>query len=275
MLISIITAVYNRAETILATIESVLQQRDADIEYIVVDGNSDDGTEDIVRNYDGRISQYIREADTGIYNAINKGIRAASGDIVGFVHADDMLDGTEIIKKVSDAFRDPSVDAIYGDLVYVHRYRPEKIVRYWHAGPYDVSRFRWGWMPPHPTFYLRREHYLKLGVYRENFSIASDYELILRMLFKNKLKAAYINDIMVRMQFGGMSNASLWNRLRSNTEDIQAWKVNGLLPPRGLRLLKPLQKIQQYWTRPNPAKGSNKEAKYVPLYQDVMDEIVT
>jgi glycosyltransferase involved in cell wall biosynthesis len=248
--ISIITAVYNRATSIRAAIDSVLQQRDVDIEYIVVDGNSDDGTEGIVRSYGPRISKYVREPDTGIYNALNKGIQAATGDIVGFVHADDALHDMNVIKKVSDAFRDPSIDAVYGDLIYVHHYRPERIVRYWQAEAFDSRRFRRGWMPPHPTFYLRRRHYLEQGGYREDFSIAADYELILRMLYKNRLKPKYIDDIMIRMQIGGISNKSLWNRLLSNNEDKRAWKVNGLVPPIGLRLMKPLQKLQQYWKRP-------------------------
>jgi glycosyltransferase len=273
MRVSIITAVYNRAATIRATIESVLQQRNADIEYIVVDGNSSDGTDGIIGEYQGQISQSIREADTGIYNALNKGIRAATGDVIGFVHADDTLNATNTIEKVTHAFHDSSIDAVYGDLVYVHHYRPETIVRYWHAGPYDRTRFRRGWMPPHPTFYLRRQHYCKLGDYREDFLISADYELILRMLYKNQLKVAYIHDIMVRMQFGGISNASLKNRLKSNTEDKLAWKVNGLSPPLGLRLLKPLQKIQQYWKRPDPPTCLDKKPRSRLLYQDVVDEL--
>ncbi len=251
MRVSIITAVYNRVSTIRATIESVLGQRNADIEYIVVDGNSNDGTDRVIRDFQDRITNSIREPDTGIYNALNKGIRAATGDIVGFVHADDTLNAVDTIEKMSRAFLDPTVDATYGDLVYVNHYRPETIVRYWRAGAYDEKRFRHGWMPPHPTFYLRRDHYCKLGGYREDFSISADYELILRMLYKHRLKAAYIDDIMVRMQFGGVSNKNLWNRFKSNTEDQHAWKVNGLLPPTWLRLLKPIQKIQQYWKRPD------------------------
>ncbi len=248
--ISIITAVFNRALTVHASIESVLNQRNANIEYIVIDGNSSDGTQEVVHRYESSLSRFISEPDTGIYNALNKGISAATGDIVGFIHADDMLDNPDVIRSIADVFLDPTVDAAYGDLVYVEAERPERIVRYWKSGKAGESRFRRGWMPPHPTFYLRRQHYLGLGGYREDFQISADYELLVRMLFKHRLKPAYIDNVLVKMRLGGKSNVSMGNRLLANREDRRAWEVNGLRAPFGLQLFKPLRKLYQYWLRP-------------------------
>jgi len=248
--ISIITAVFNRASTVQASIESVLKQRRANIEYIVIDGNSSDGTQEVVRRYESSLAKFISEPDTGIYNALNKGVLAASGDIVGFIHADDTLANPNAIRLIADAFQDPTVDAAYGDLVYVDAGRPERIVRYWKSGQASESRFRRGWMPPHPTFYLRREHYLNLGSYREDFQISADYELLIRMLFKHRLKPAYVDHVLVKMRLGGKSNVSVGNRLLANREDRRAWEVNGLRAPFGLQLFKPLRKLYQYWLRP-------------------------
>ncbi len=248
--ITIITAVFNRATTIQTSIESVLNQRAANIELIVIDGNSTDGTQEVVRRYEANLAKFISESDTGIYNALNKGIRAATGEVVGFLHADDMLANPNVVRSISDAFQDPTIDAAYGDLVYVDALRPEHIVRYWKSGQATKSRFRRGWMPPHPTFYLRREHYVTLGGYREDFQISADYELLLRMLFKHRLRPAYIEDVLVKMRLGGKSNISMANRLLANREDRHAWEVNDLRPPFGLQLFKPLRKLYQYWFRP-------------------------
>ena len=249
--ITIITAVHNRVSTIEATIQSVLSQRDSNIEYIVVDGNSKDGTEDVIRRYEGRIAKYIREADSGIYNALNKGIQASTGDIIGFLHADDVLLGVDSCKRIAEAFCNKNVDATYGDLVYVDQNRPEKIVRYWKSKQMSWNAFGWGWMPPHPTFYLRRRHYIDFGFYREDFEIAADYELMLRMLHKHRLKTAYLEGVLIQMRLGGKSNANFNSHLCANREDKRAWNVNGLKPPSCLRILKPMRKILQYWYRPN------------------------
>ena len=249
--ITVITAVRNCVATIEATIQSVLNQRDVDIEYIVVDGNSNDGTEDVIRRFEGQISKYIREADNGIYSALNKGIRASTGDIVGFLHADDELKGVDSCKRIAEVFCNKDIDATYSDLVYVDRNRPEKIVRYWKSKPMNCNSFQWGWMPPHPTFYLRRKHYLELGLYREDFEIAADYELMLRMLYKHRLNTAYLKGVLIQMRLGGKSNANLNSHLCANREDMLAWKVNDLKPPSWLRMLKPIRKLSQYWNRPD------------------------
>lgn len=249
--ISIITAVYNRASTIQVAIESVLSQRDVNVEYIVIDGNSTDGTQDVIGRYRQHISKYISEPDSGIYDALNKGIQTATGDVVGFIHADDLLASPNVLRRIADAFKNESVDAVYGDLVYVAPDRLDQIVRYWKSGIASDPRFRRGWMPPHPTFYLRRKHYLNLGGYREDFQISADYELLLRMMFKHRLKTAYIDDVLVKMRLGGKSNKSMGNRLLANREDRYAWQVNGLQPPFALQIFKPLRKVYQYWLRPS------------------------
>ncbi len=250
MRISIITAVYNRASTIASAIESVLNQQDVQIEYIIVDGNSTDGTGDVVLRYKNHISKYVCESDSGIYDALNKGIQLATGDIVGFLHADDLLASPKVISQIAAAFADPNIDAAYGDLTYVSAERTDHIVRYWKSGAFRLKRFRWGWMPPHPTVYLRRQKYIELGGYRDDFQISADYELLVRMMFKHRLTTAYIDDVLVKMRLGGKSNASMSNRLLANREDRLAWTVNGLKPPFGLQLFKPLRKLRQYWTRP-------------------------
>lgn len=250
MKISIITAVYNRARTIESAIQSVVNQRDVDIEYIIVDALSNDGTEEIVRKYEGQVARYIREKDKGIYDALNKGLRAATGDVIGFLHADDMLASPECICKVAKAFENPAVDATYADLLYVTFEDPDKIVRYWKSGPFRRNKFRFGWMPPHPTVYLRRRHYEELGGYRDDFQISADYELLVRMMYAGKLNVEYINEILVKMRVGGKSNASLSNRMLANREDRNAWGVNGLKSPFALQFTKPGRKLLQYFLRP-------------------------
>ena len=248
MKVSIITAVYNRVETISHTLESVLEQTHPDIEYIVVDGMSNDGTESIVSKYSDRIDKQVREKDQGIYDALNKGIRMASGDVVGLLHADDFFAHRDVVANIAQEFSaDHSTMGVYGDLVYVDRHEPTRTVRRWKSGDYEVSKYRWGWMPPHPTVYLRRECYLRHGLFRDDLHFAADYELLLRMMLVNGVPMRYIPQILVCMRVGGLSNASVSNRMQANREDANAWSVNGLRPPWALRLLKPLRKIYQYF----------------------------
>jgi len=244
--ISIITAVYNREKTIAQAMDSVLSQDYPDIEYIVVDGMSNDGTDDVVRRYDDRLAVSIREKDAGIYDALNKGVRAATGDVIGFLHADDFLASSQSVSRIATVFRDPNVDGTYGDLQYVDASDPTRIKRFWVAGDYRASRFRWGWMPPHPTVYLRRDLYSRYGGFRQDFQIAADYELLVRMMVKHQIRMRYLQEIVVKMRVGGKSNASLRNRLTANREDRLAWKVNDLSPPPGLRWMKPMRKVTQF-----------------------------
>lgn len=244
--LTIITAVYNRVDTIGATIESVIGQRERDFEYIIIDANSDDGTSDVIRQYSAHIDLYIRESDDGIYDALNKGIDRATGSAVGFLHADDLFFDSDATKELISAFQDPAVDGVYGDLVYVRNRQPDKVVRHWKSGAYHRRRFERGWMPPHPTVYLRRRVYDSFGGFRLDVGSAADYESLLRIFYKHKISVQYIPRVIVKMRLGGVSNQSLTGRLRANTSDGQAWLLNELRPPIGLRFMKPMSKLPQY-----------------------------
>lgn len=246
MKISVITAVYNRADTIGDAIDSVLAQRDVDVEYIVVDGNSTDDTPVVVTRYGSQITRSIREPDAGIYDALNKGIAAATGDVIGFLHADDWFADNGALRRVADGFADDGIEGVYGDLDYVDARLPGRVRRRWVSGDYAVSRFRRGWMPPHPTVYLRRRCYERFGSFNDQMATAADYELLVRMMVKQNIPMRYLPGVMVKMRTGGASNTSLRNRISANADDRRAWISNGLRPPWGLRLTKPLRKLPQF-----------------------------
>jgi glycosyltransferase involved in cell wall biosynthesis len=245
--VSIITVVYNRHDTIAEAIGSVLQQTYADIEYIVVDGASTDGTVAIIQQYANSVSKFVSERDGGLYDALNKGIRLATGDIIGFLHADDIFYSKNVVSQIIEAFQKFNTDSVYADLVYVDKQRVNKLVRNWKSGQFKRSKFLYGWMPPHPTFYVKREVYERLGLYNTTLKSAADYELMLRYLYKFNISTTYIPKRFVRMRAGGKSNLSLSNRLKANQEDHQAWLLNGLEPRFYTRYLKPLRKLVQYW----------------------------
>ncbi len=246
MKVSVITAVYNRANTIGDAIDSVLAQKDVELEYIVVDGNSTDDTPGVVVSYGDRITRSIREPDAGIYDALNKGIAAATGDVIGFLHADDWFADDGVLRRVSEGLADEHIDGVYGDLVYVDAESPGRVRRKWVSGDYEVSKFRRGWMPPHPTVYLRRRCYERFGAFNDHMKTAADYELLVRMMVKHQISMRYLPRVMVKMRVGGASNASLRSRVSANADDRSAWVSNGLLPPWGLRLWKPLRKLPQF-----------------------------
>ncbi|MEI6456021.1 MAG: glycosyltransferase family 2 protein [bacterium] len=229
MKISVITITYNSEKTLRDTIESVLGQSYPDIEYIVVDGKSKDGTCDIVRSYGDRITKFVSEKDNGLYDALNKGIGLATGDVVGFLHSDDIYASAETVKLIAEAFNRFGVDAVYGDLVYVDQHDTGKIIRFWRSGKFHRSRALAGWMPPHPTFYVKREVYEKYGRFNTTFRIAADYESILRFLVRFRISTFYIPLILVRMRVGGESNKSIRNVIRKSMEDIRAMHTNGLI----------------------------------------------
>ena len=247
MNISIITATFN-AETVLKrAIQSVSSQINVqDIEHIIIDGQSTDGTLDIIKEQKKYISQWTSEKDKGIYDAMNKGIKMASGDIIGILNSDDFYTSNTILSKVLSIFEDPTIDACYGDLVYVDNQNTNLVIRYWKAGIYTSSRFYHGWMPPHPTFFVRRSIYEKYGLFNLSLGSAADYELMLRFLYKNKIKVSYIPETLVKMRVGGISNASLSNRIKANIMDRKAWKINNLKPYPWTLLAKPLRKIKQW-----------------------------
>ena len=247
MKISLITSTYNSAKTLRDTFESVKAQSYPDLEYIVIDGGSTDGTLDLIEEYKEIITYHRSEPDDGIYDALNKGIERATGEVVGFIHSDDLLASSDVVAQVANAFADPKVDAVYADLDYVDALNKEKIVRKWRSRAFDPQAFYRGWMPAHPTFYFRKKHYETFGMYDTTFKQSADYELMLRMLLKHQLKAKYIPSVWVKMRMGGASNASLKNRWVANQEDARAWKKNGLESGPATRWMKPLSKLKQFF----------------------------
>jgi len=246
--ISVITAVYNNHETIASALDSALDQKGDNLELIVIDGGSTDGTLKILERYSDRLAILVSEPDKGIYYALNKGIGLASGEVVGFLHSDDLLANENVLNRVGEAFSDPKVDAIYGDLLYVSKDDPDRVVRYWRAGNYSRARLSWGWMPPHPTFYVRRSIYERLGIYDTEYLIAADYECILRFLGKGEVQVSYIPEVMVKMRVGGASNRSLKNILQKSKEDYRALKNNKVGGFRAL-VWKNLSKFSQFVKR--------------------------
>jgi glycosyltransferase involved in cell wall biosynthesis len=242
--ISIITATCNSARTIRDTLESVKNQK-IPAEHIIIDGKSSDETLSIVYEYP-HVSKIISEPDKGIYDAMNKGIGLCSSEIVGILNSDDFYADDTVLEKVFKAFSDPVVDACYGDLDYVSFENANKVIRRWKASPFSRTSFFWGWMPPHPTFFVRRKLYEQYGKFRLRMGSAADYELMLRFLLKNRAKAAYIPSTLVKMRAGGESNKSLMNRFKANRNDRKAWDINGLRPLPWTILCKPLRKIGQF-----------------------------
>ena len=244
MKVSIITATYNSATTIADTVRSVQQQTYPDIEHIFIDGSSKDETLSVIRSlHDGLI---ISEKDKGIYDAMNKGIAVAKGDIIGILNSDDFYPSDTIIEKVVQLFEGTNCDAVYGDLLYVDSIDIKKIKRKWISGTYNSNNFLYGWMPPHPTFFVRKKCYEQFGVFNLNLGSAADYELMLRMLYKHKIKAAYLPEELVHMRTGGVSNQTIKNRILANKNDRIAWKTNGIAPYFFTLYLKPLRKIFQF-----------------------------
>ncbi len=227
MKVSIITASFNSERTIRDTIESVLSQSYSDIEYIIIDGNSNDNTKNIINEFSNQI-KFISEPDKGIYDAINKGIKLATGDIVGILNSDDFFPNNDVVKTVADNFikKYDSIDLLYGDISFINS--DFKIIRHYSSKNFNIKFFRFGLMPPHPSVYIKRSIYLKYGLYSTIFKIASDFELLLRYLKVNKLRYLYVNTTIVYMRLGGVSNSSLKNRLLLNKEILQACTINRL-----------------------------------------------
>lgn len=246
MKISIITIAYNSAETIEATIQSVIAQDYTDVEYIIIDGASKDATMDVVDRYRDQVAVVVSEPDQGIYDAMNKGIVRATGEIVGILNSDDFYADSTVLSNVVRRFKESGAEAVYADLVYVERDNPDKVVRYWKSKPYKPGMFRKGWMPAHPTFFLKNECYRTHGPYSTELRSAADYELMLRMLEKHKISAVHLPRVLTKMRVGGQSNVSLKNRIRANKEDRRAWKMNGLTPAWYTLTVKPLSKLSQF-----------------------------
>lgn len=244
--ISIITVCHNSQATIEDTIKSIVSQHYPNIEYIIIDGSSSDNSLEIVKSYGDKISKVVSEPDLGIYDAMNKGIALATGDVIGFLNSDDFYADNFVIDRVVEAFSQDGVEATYADLDYVSYGNKHHIVREWRSGDYDVKKFYLGWMPPHPTFFALRSVYQKFGGYNLKLNSSADYELILRLCLLHKVKTYYIPNVLVKMRMGGQSNRSLKNRILANLQDRKAWSINGLKVPLYTLILKPLRKIGQY-----------------------------
>ena len=243
MKVSIITVSYNSAKTIEETIHSVLNQDYKNIEYIVIDGASSDNTVEIINRYKADIAHVVSEPDKGIYDAMNKGIKIATGNLIGILNSDDVYENSSVISNIISALE--GNDAVYADLVYVQQNNLNRIKRVWKSGKYKVNSFLYGWMPPHPTFFVKKECYTKYGLYNTNLNSAADYELMLRFIHKNKITVGYYENVIVKMRLGGVSNATIKNRFKANREDKLAWKINNLKPKSFTFLLKPLRKLKQ------------------------------
>lgn len=250
MKVSIITVVFNGATTIRDCIESVLAQTYTDIEYIIIDGKSTDGTVKIVESYSRKIALFHSGPDKGLYDAMNKGLCCATGDIIGILNSDDFYYNQHVVAHIVQRFKDTSADGIYADLVYVDAVDTNRIKRYWRAGLYWPGAFRWGWMPPHPTFFIKRSVYKQFGCFNPSLGSAADYELMLRFIHKNKIHLEYLPEVVTVMRMGGISNRTIANRIAANRNDRKAWEINGLKPYFFTLWLKPLYKILQFVRRP-------------------------
>ncbi len=229
MKISIITVCYNSAATIRDTIESVLAQTYPDIEYIIVDGASTDNTLAIISEYQDKITRIISEPDKGLYDAMNKGILAATGEAIGILNSDDIYENTHVISDVAAHFAiHPHSDLIFGDLVFVKPKQLDTVIRHYNAQHFKAWKLRFGWMPPHPATFIRKIAYQQTGLYSLNYKISADYEMFVRMLLVKRLTYTRINQILVRMRVGGISSSGIRNSIRINNEIVTACRTNGI-----------------------------------------------
>lgn len=230
MKISIVTVCLNAAATVRDAVESVAAQSYPEIEHIVIDGGSTDGTLDVLKSSNGRISRLVSEKDQGLYDAMNKGAGLSTGEVIGFLNADDVYASDRVISKVAECFNESSIGACYGDLEYVARSDTSQIQRRWTSGEFRPESFSQGWAPPHPAFFVRREHFASSGGFDLRLRVAADNDLMMRLLEVERIKCTYIPEVFVKMRSGGASNRSLRNILRGNLEIWRALSENGLKP---------------------------------------------
>jgi GT2 family glycosyltransferase len=244
--------VYNRFETAGHSLRSVQSQTHGNVQHVVIDGGSSDGTVQLLRDLLPADAVLVSEPDQGIYDALNKGIALCSGEVIGVMHSDDFFADEQVLADVASAFADPAVDAVYGDLDYVSAKDTSKIIRHWRAGPYLRERLAWGWMPPHPTLFVRRHVIETWGGYDTRYRISADYDCILRYFGKGQVRAIYLPRVLVKMRVGGESNASLKKIIRKSCEDWQAMRRNGIgnLGGIGSLVWKNLSKLRQFGRPP-------------------------
>lgn len=248
-MISIITATFNSAKTLKDTIQSVLRQTNKDFEYLIIDGGSTDETIDIVKSYESEFSgrlKWVSEKDQGIYDAMNKGIKMASGDVVGILNSDDYFTSDDILQTVDNAFKSHEIDAIYGDIHFIRDGNPQKCVRYYSSRMFRPFWLRFGFMPAHPSFYCKREVFEKAGLYSLDYKIGADYEMMVRLFKKYRIMSQYINKDFVTMRTGGASNNNVRSRITLINEDVKACKENGVYTNCLFVMLKFMYKIFEF-----------------------------
>ncbi len=254
MKVSIVTVVYNGEATIKDTVKSVLAQDYPDIEHIIIDGASTDGTMQVIRAYGDRITQVVSEPDQGIYDAMNKGIKLATGDVVGILNSDDFYANSDVISTVVKRFEVSQADSVFGDLVFVKPHSLDQVVRYYSSAKFHPKQFAAGWMPAHPTFFVKRWAYEQYGLFKTDYEIASDYELLIRFLAKHQLSYSYIAKVMVKMRAGGVSTKNLRSNWVLNREIVRGCAENGI-PTNMMRVLsKYFTKVFQLVQRPQLQK---------------------
>ena len=249
MKISIITVVYNNVECIKDCIDSVNKQSYPDIEHIIIDNLSTDGTTELINANKKATTKIVSEKDPGHIYAFNKGVELATGDVVAFLHSDDMYADENVIETVMEVFKEHNPDSVYGDAVYVKKDNTDKVVRYWRAGEGDRAKISNGWMPPHPSLFVKKDIYNHYGVFNTDFKISADYELILRFLYMHRISMHYIHKLCVKMRLGGVSNNSLFNIILKTREDYKACKIYGIEQAARAVLKKNFRKIPQFFVK--------------------------
>lgn len=246
--ISIVTVCYNSSKTIKQSIDSILTQTYGNIEFIIIDGGSSDGTVELIKSYDNQISKLISEPDNGLYHAMNKGINLCSGNVIGLLNSDDIYTDKSVLSDVMKHFNeDPDLDILYGNLVYVKKENTDEVVRKWISKPYNTVFFEQGNVPPHPALFLRADVYKKVGLFNLKYKLAADYEFMLRVFKKYNFKSKYIDRLTVKMRLGGATNKSIKNIINGNKEILNAWKNNGFKPPATLMLRRLAKRLSQFF----------------------------
>lgn len=247
MKITLITATYNSYPNLLDTLDSIQQQSHPSLEWVVIDGGSTDQTQLVLKN-NPLIGQSVSEPDQGIYDALNKGIQRATGDVIGFLHSDDLLASPGTLAQIAQVFEQTQVDGVYGDLEYVDKQDTNKVIRYWKSKPFERKNLKYGWMPAHPTLFLKRKVYEKHSLFDLDFKIAADYDFMLRILKDPELKFAYLPQVITKMRVGGASNKSIQNIIQKSKEDLNAIRKNKLGGWHTL-VFKNIRKITQFVQR--------------------------
>lgn len=253
MKITVVTVSFNGAATLADNLRSVAKQIHRDVEHFVIDGGSQDATAEIVGSHGGHLARFVSEEDEGIYDAMNKGIRLATGDVVGFLNADDLFADDEVLSRIAQCMADPEVDAAYGDLVFVSQDDTSRVMRYWRPGKHRLGLCASGWMAPHPTFYVRRKLLLENEGFCLDYRLSADFELMLRLFEIVKIRSAYLPTTLVRMRMGGATTGSLRNIIRGNLEAAHACRRHGYPGGVGFVLAKVARRIPQFFSRPSQA----------------------